>query len=100
MAETQESMALWAEQIFGPVSEPLSLVGRASVELEELAEAVLDRDREEIGREAADVVILLSRLMHEFDLTLDEEVNKKMAINRARKWVPAGDGTGAHIKEQ
>jgi len=51
----------------------------------------------EIGREAADVLILLYRLADQFGLDLDGEVQGKMAINRARKWSAKGDGTGSHV---
>lgn len=98
MKESQKSIAAWAEQVFGPVAEPVSLVKRAAIELDELTQAVRDQDAQEIGREAADVVILLSRLMHEYGLSLEEEVDKKMILNRERNWVSAGDGTGTHIK--
>lgn len=98
MKESQKSIAAWAEQVFGPVAEPVSLVRRAAIELDELTQAVRDQDAQEIGREAADVVILLSRLMHEYGLSLEEEVDKKMILNRERNWVSAGDGTGTHIK--
>lgn len=98
MKESQKSIAAWAEQVFGPVAEPVSLVKRAAIELDELTQAVRDQDAQEIGREAADVVILLSRLMHEYGLSLEEEVDKKMILNRERNWVSAGDGTGRHIK--
>ncbi len=51
----------------------------------------------EMGREAADVVILLHRLVALAGMDLSEQVDAKMAINRARKWKAAGDGTGGHV---
>ena len=95
--ETQRSMCEWAEATFGPVRVPVSLVERAQLEMNELQEAVLAEDHAEIGKEAADVLILLYRLADQFGLDLDQEVVSKMAINRARKWVKKGDGTGSHI---
>ena len=94
-SENQRSMCDWAEQTFGPVSDPASLVERALVEM--LGEAVQDRDISEIGKEAADVLILLYRLADQFDLDLDQEVQAKMSINRSRTWVSKGDGTGSHV---
>ncbi|WP_235284952.1 MazG-like family protein [Thalassospira sp. HJ] len=90
-------MCDWAEQIFGPVRDPASLVERASVEMKELGEAVEARDVSEVGKEAADVLILLYRLADQFGLDLDQEVQAKMAINRSRTWVSKGDGTGSHL---
>ena len=95
--ETQRSICEWAEITFGPVSAPVSLVERAMLEMDELKEAVLAEDHSEIGKEAADVLILIYRLADQFGLDLDREVAGKMAINRARTWVKKGDGTGSHI---
>jgi len=96
--ETQLSISRWAEQIFGPVIEPAVLVTRANTELQELLQAVQDSNTEEIGKETADVVILLMRLLEQNGLSLSNEVDKKMQENRARKWIKKGDGTGSHIK--
>ncbi len=54
-------------------------------------------DTAEIGREAADVAILLHRLVALAGRDLAEEVDAKMAVNRARRWYAAGDGTGGHV---
>lgn len=97
VSESQQSICDWAEKIFGPVADPRALVTRAVTEMKELDEAVVDRDLSEIGREAADVMILLYRLVDQFGLDLDHEVQAKMAINRARQWSAKGDGTGSHI---
>ncbi len=97
VSESQQSICDWAEKIFGPVAYPRALVTRAMTEMKELDEAVVDRDLSEIGREAADVMILLYRLVDQFGLDLDHEVQAKMAINRARQWSAKGDGTGSHI---
>ena len=97
LSESQQSICDWAEKIFGPVADPRALVTRAMTEMKELDEAVVDRDLSEIGREAADVMILLYRLVDQFGLDLDHEVQAKMAINRARQWSAKGDGTGSHI---
>ncbi len=54
---------------------------------------------EKIPGEAADVAIVLHGLCHMRGIDLQAEVDKKMAVNRARKWRALGDGTGYHIKE-
>ena len=58
------------------------------------------RRPDKIPAEAADVEIVLRGLaqLHGFDL--QAEVDKKMAINRARRWKANGDGTGYHVKEE
>ncbi len=95
--ETQQTMSDWAEATFGPVQDPKALWNRALLEMQELGEAVDHQDLSEIGKEAADVMILLYRLASQFDLDLDAELDAKMAINRSRTWSSKGDGTGSHI---
>lgn len=95
--ETQRTICEWAETTFGPVSHPSVLVDRAIIELEELRDAVTVGDTIEAGKETADVMILLYRLMETLELDLNAEVTSKMAENRSRKWQPKGDGTGSHI---
>lgn len=96
--ETQQTISEWAETTFGPVSDPKVLVERAAIELEELQQAITQNDVKEAGKETADVVILLYRLMTELGRELDVEVSSKMTENRSRRWQPIGDGTGSHIK--
>ncbi|MEQ8391596.1 MAG: DUF550 domain-containing protein [Roseitalea porphyridii] len=95
--ETQRTMCDWAEKTFGPVQDPKALLTRAMLEMDELGEAIDAHDVTEIGKEAADVMILLYRLVDQFGLELDKEVRAKMAINRSRNWSSKGDGTGSHI---
>jgi len=96
-SETQRTMCDWAQKTFGPVRDPKALLSRALLEMEELGQAIDDDDVVEIGKEAADVMILLYRLVDQFGLDLDQEVGAKMAINRSRNWVSKGDGTGSHV---
>jgi hypothetical protein len=85
MSETFKTIAQWCEETFGPV-EPARIAERAAEEMAELLDAP------ERVEEAADVVIVLSRYPG-----LWEAVERKMAVNRARKWRLMGDGTGYHI---
>jgi len=55
--------------------------------------------RLEIGPEAADVRITLAALAGTYAIDMDGEVNRKMIVNRARKWSRHGDGTGQHIRD-
>ena len=96
--ETQESIASWAEDTFGPVTQQSVLVDRAMAEMAELRDAVLLNNPVEIGKEAADVVILLYRILELNGSDLHSEVTLKMGENRTRKWNAKGDGTGSHIK--
>jgi NTP pyrophosphatase (non-canonical NTP hydrolase) len=95
--ETSQSIREWGDAAFGQVKDLSALVARARGELDELDQAIKANDVAEIGREAADVVILLHRLVALAGMDLTEQVDAKMAINRARKWKAAGDGTGGHV---
>ena len=95
--ETSQTIRVWGDATFGEVKDLAALVSRARGELDELAEAVRAGDMAEAGREAADVVILLHRLVALAGMDLTEQVDSKMAINRARTWKTAGDGTGGHV---
>ncbi len=96
--EDQKSITLWGEETFGPAVNPAVLVARARMEMDELMEAVDAGDHAEAALEAADVFILLYRVATVCGFDINEAVNRKMAINRARKWARKGDGTGSHIK--
>ena len=95
--ESQQSVAAWGEEAFGPVSDARALVDRAMTEMAELREAVGNGETDESAAEAADVVILLYRLAATQGFDLAHAVDDKMRINRARRWRPAGDGTGQHL---
>ena len=96
-AETSNSIRVWGDETFGEVSDLSALVARARGELDELDQAIRANDKAEIGREAADVAILLHRLVALTGRDLAQEVDAKMAVNRARRWYAAGDGTGGHV---
>ena len=95
--ETSSTIREWGDATFGAPSDLTVLVARARLEMDELEQAIREGDMAEAGREAADVVILLHRLAGILGLELNEQVDAKMAINRARKWKTTGDGTGSHI---
>jgi NTP pyrophosphatase (non-canonical NTP hydrolase) len=95
--ETSQSIRIWGDETFGKVADLSALVARARGELDELEHAIRAGDKPEIGREAADVAILLHRLVALAGMELREQVDAKMAVNRARKWKAAGDGTGGHV---
>ncbi|GAM98519.1 hypothetical protein U91I_02154 [alpha proteobacterium U9-1i] len=94
--ETSASIAQWGAETFGEVADLTVLTQRARIEFEELEHAVRAGDVDEIGREAADVMILLHRLVGLVGKDLASEVDAKMQINRARRWRLSGDGVGQH----
>jgi NTP pyrophosphatase (non-canonical NTP hydrolase) len=54
-------------------------------------------DPDKIAAEAADVLIVLYGVAGMRGFDLHAEVDRKMAVNRARRWKANGDGTGYHI---
>ena len=95
--ETSQTIREWGDATFGAPTDLTVLVQRARVEMDELELALRAGDHAEAGREAADVVILLHRLIAILGHDLNEQVDAKMQVNRARKWKAAGDGTGGHV---
>lgn len=95
--ETSNTIRVWGDATFGEVKDLAALVARARGEMDELEQALRAGDLAEAGKEAADVVILLHRLVALAGMDLNEQVDAKMAINRARTWKAAGDGTGGHV---
>ena len=53
---------------------------------------------DKVPAEAADVAIVLYGVAHIKGFDLQAEIDRKMAINRARRWKANGDGTGYHVK--
>jgi NTP pyrophosphatase (non-canonical NTP hydrolase) len=124
--ETQETVHGWINETF-PGTDPDS-PRKAIRALEEMVELCLasganyeeirnavDRNRKDhrgrddhsrtyepgkIPAEAADVLIVLYGVAGMRGFDLHAEVDRKMAVNRARKWKANGDGTGYHIKEE
>jgi len=97
MPETSQTIREWGDGAFGDVGDLRVLLARARREMEELEEAIIRQDRAGAGEEAADVAILLHRLVGILGLELSEAVDAKMAVNRARRWHVTGDGTGVHV---
>ena len=96
--ENSATIARWGDEAFGNVADLCVLIDRAEQELAELREAISQQhSSEQIGFEAADVVILLHRLAGLLDLDLDKLIQQKMSVNRTRSWIGSGDGTGNHL---
>jgi hypothetical protein len=54
---------------------------------------------DKVPGEAADVFIVLAGLAHTRNFDLQQEVGRKMAVNRQRRWKANGDGTGQHCPQ-
>jgi hypothetical protein len=99
--ETSASISSWGDTVFGSVARNMALVDRAMEELTELQSAVQRGENEQIiASEAADVAILLHRLVGGLGEDLYDHIDNKMKINRSRKWKLCGNGTGIHIDEK
>jgi len=97
--ETQETISEWVKTTFGTGGTNIRLVTRANEEMAELlAKIAIDETHTEAGEEIADVIINLLRLGTRLNLNVQDEINKKMAINRQRKWRVDESGQGYHIK--
>lgn len=99
MSETIESISQWAGETFGPAT-PFSSLSRALDEIGELRKLwhrYPDVSHDELVEEAADVCITLYRYINLVD---KDAIEKKMAINRARKWKVTGEGVGQHYDER
>lgn len=85
--ETIASIIAWGDETFGPCNQERA-ISRAWEEWQEM----LDRGAD-VPVEAADVIICLLRIPG-----IADAIQRKMTINRARKWNVGTDGTGYHVK--
>ena len=97
--ETQGSVSMWADETFGAPSSNMSIGTRANEEMAELLRALAKgKSNDEVATEVADVVIVLYRLADRLGVDLGEAIDRKMRINRARRWNVGADGHGYHVK--
>lgn len=95
--ETQTTITEWAEKTFGPAGNS-RLAARANKEMAELLMKVTAKfDDPGIPEEIADVFICLYRLASQHNVDVDDIVDAKMKVNRARKWEVDAHGCGQHI---
>lgn len=101
-SESQRSIADWAQETFG--LHPNSIEGhiasfkRACEEMAEFMVVENTLNTQQMIEEAADVVITLYVLADRLQYDLHDQIDRKMVINRARRWIAHGDGTGHHVK--
>lgn len=101
MTETPKAISEWATATFGPPGSDARVAARANEEMAELLRAVTaDATPDKIRDECADVVIILCRLCDRNGGDLWQEVERKMAINRAREWKLDGTGHGYHVRDK
>lgn len=104
--ETQQTITAWGVATFGP-NKPLAIATRANVEMSELLNALsnlaettdpelYEQRRIACGVECADVVIMVMQVSELLGADLLSEINKKMAINRRRKWITLPSGQRQH----
>ena len=78
----------------------LSRAIRAAEELAELIELLVENDDDpKACSEVADIAIVLAGIPAVHGHKQSDDIDAKMAINRARKWAMTGDGHGQHVKE-
>lgn len=98
----QEAMDAVRDMDWYPMVERpnLSRALRAAEELAELIELLVANDSDpKAPREVADIDIVLRGIDAVHGVERSEQVDAKMAINRARRWAVSGDGHGQHVKE-
>jgi len=101
MSETQSSISDWATQTFGESGSTLRVAIRANEEMSELLRCLsVDDCSPKAAEEIADVVIVLCRVATRLGVTIWDEVEKKMAINRQRVWNLDGSGHGYHVRSK
>ena len=100
-AETQHSIARWADHAFGKAPDPARIASRANEEMAELLRhATSNQPSEKLIEEAADVVIVLMRMADVIGEDLAKEIDRKMVVNRGRVWNKDGTGHGYHVRDK
>jgi 5'-deoxynucleotidase YfbR-like HD superfamily hydrolase len=91
--ETQATINQWQSEVF-----PNRTVDGDITHLKEEFKEFLDASSLAIQAiEAADIVILLYAWASDVGINLQDHIDAKMKINRARKWRILPDGTGRHL---
>lgn len=101
MSESEQSVASWADETFGPATSNMRIAARANEEMAELLRALsVDDGNPKAAEEIADVVIILTRLARNLGTSIKLEIDHKMSINRRRRWEKDNTGHGYHIREK
>lgn len=103
MIENQRTITDWAIKTFGYPTHGSVLIDRLVKEVEELRAIKYWDSDDELDRlimECADIYIILVQITDCFGFDLHSCVDHKMMINRSRKWISFGNGTGQHIDNE
>jgi NTP pyrophosphatase (non-canonical NTP hydrolase) len=90
--ELQAEIAQWADEL-NPDRTALSLIAKM---LEEVGELIAS-DRQDDPLELADVLILALDLAHIKGIDVADAVQRKMRVNRTRRWQIADNGSMRHV---
>ena len=98
MREDQQSIAAWAKGALPSKLQTIdAITAKANDEMAELVRDILTGEsRQKVGEEIADVVIPLFQLCQALGLDLLDQVDRKMAIVRARQY----DADGKRVDKQ
>ncbi len=101
MREDQTTIERWRTETFGPTSSTMRIAVRANEEMSELLRALsTDDGNPKAAEEVADIVIVLYGVATRLGVDLHAEVDRKMMINRARRWSLDGTGHGYHVRDK
>jgi NTP pyrophosphatase (non-canonical NTP hydrolase) len=98
--ENQKTIAAWRVETFGTFPSPMRMAARANEEMAELIRALSSDDETKAVEEVADVLIILYGVAERLGFDLHTEVDRKMVINRARRWTVDASGHGCHIRNK
>lgn len=99
--ENQKTIEEWRRATFGMPLSRMRIAVRANEEMAELLRALSTDDNDpKAASEIADVVIVLYSVAELLGVDLHTEVDRKMAINRARRWSLDGTGHGYHVRDK
>lgn len=89
----------WQSKVFTQATAQSAAV-HLKREADELVHDLVNYDYDNAAHEIADVFILLAAVTHLSGIDLEEAVEGKMKINRARKWgKPDAQGVVEHIRD-
>ena len=107
--ENQATIGRWQKRVFPGVSlyssvvrmltEAHELVGLFWIDRDHALQHPKMPDKDRIAGEIADVYITLVAVAEKAGVNIESAVNKKMEINRQRKWTISKDGTWQHMRE-
>ena len=83
----------WADKTF-PKSTNISIIEHLKEEVQELQLAILNNNVEEIGKESADILLLLLHLSFKNEIDIGMEALSKLEINKKRVWDTEPNASG------